>query len=155
MCTVLHLLEVPYHTKFADCCNQVAFLFSTFSNLKVGTRGICQECVGLVQMRKHKDLRTYQLPLHMNHNTITHCKYTNHSSLVKDELNVQSLFTCEDDSQSRIYLPTIVHLKLFLGLLSSNKLDIQTVNSRFSFLRLEGPYLDFTEHLYNEAQGQQ
>nr|GMC83344.1 hypothetical protein EUGRSUZ_I00934 [Ipomoea batatas] len=34
MCTVLHLLEIPYHAKFANCCNQVAFLFSTFSNLK-------------------------------------------------------------------------------------------------------------------------
>lgn len=34
MCTVLHLLEVPYHTEFAHSCNQVPLLFAIFSDLQ-------------------------------------------------------------------------------------------------------------------------
>ena len=34
MTTVLHLLEIPYHTKFANCCYQVSLLFPILSDLQ-------------------------------------------------------------------------------------------------------------------------
>ncbi len=33
MSTVLHLLEVPYHTELAHCCNNMTFLLAIFSYL--------------------------------------------------------------------------------------------------------------------------
>jgi len=38
--TVLHLLEVPYHTELAHRCNQMPLLFTIFSDLKANI--ICE-----------------------------------------------------------------------------------------------------------------